>query len=203
MTRHPAWNPRIVGFAGFAHSGKDTAADHLVSDFGYVKVSWADKLREAAAALNPIVGWEPDNTPVRYVDLLQAEGYLGAKLHPEHGDEFRGTLIRMGTEMGRNVFGENFWVDLLMASLDPAQHYVIPDTRFPNEAQAIKSAGGVVIRIERPGVNAVVDHPSETALADWPYDGIMQNGGSIADLYAELDYGLTGQREPLGYPIHG
>ncbi len=178
--------PRIIAIAGFATSGKDTAADHLVAGYGYVKVSWADKLREAALALDPIVDWDPYDGPVRYADLVRRIGYNAAKSHSGVGPEVRRTLIRLGTEVGRNVFGENFWVDLLMSSLHPAKRYVIPDTRFPNEAWAAKSSG-VVVRVRRPGVGAVVDHPSETALADWPYDAYIENSGTVEDLHAALD----------------
>ncbi len=171
--------PRILGISGFARSGKDTAADFLVAEFGYVKVSWADKLREACAALDPIVGWTLVGGPVRYSEMVATLGYEGAKSDPQFGLEFRRTLIRLGTEVGRNVFGQDFWVHLLMGSLDPGQRYVIPDTRFPNEASAIKAARGQVIRIERPGVGAVADHPSETALADWAYDAVIVNDSSL------------------------
>jgi hypothetical protein len=181
--------PRIIGLAGFARSGKDTAADHLVAEYGYVKVSWAGKLREACLALDPIVGALPSGALVRYSAVIDDLGYEGAKSDPLFGDEFRRTLIRLGTEVGRDIFGQDFWVNLLVGSLDPGERYVVPDTRFPNEARAIKAygPGGRVIRIVRPGVDAVADHPSETALADWPYDAVIRNDADLRLLHWRLN----------------
>ena len=45
----------IVGFSGYARCGKDTAADHLVEHYGFEHRGFADKLREALYALNPII----------------------------------------------------------------------------------------------------------------------------------------------------
>ena len=61
-------------------------------------------------------------------------------------------------------------------------NWIITDTRFPNEAQAIKDAGGIVIRVDRPGVKAVNAHPSETGLDDWAFDHKIWNGSDITAL---------------------
>jgi len=69
----------------------------------------------------------------------------------------------------------------------PMPNWVITDTRFPNEAKAIKDAGGIVIRVDRPGVKAVNTHPSETALDDWNFDYKIMNGSDIASLMFSLE----------------
>lgn len=184
------WFPQVIAIAGFATSGKDAAADHLVARWGYRKVGWADKLREAASALNPIVGFEhvegQGPVEVRYCDVVDRVGYQAAKFHPHFGEEFRRTLIRLGTEVGREVLGPDTWVDALLRDVGSGP-VVIPDTRFPNEARAVFALGGIVIRIKRPGVEAFTDHPSETALVDWEYDAVIVNDGTLADLGAKLD----------------
>lgn len=68
--------------------------------------------------------------------------------------------------------------------------WLIPDMRFPNEFEAIRSRGGVTIRVERPYDKAdpKYDHPSETGLDDYVYgeqskfDYLIQNYGTIKDL---------------------
>ena len=45
----------IVGITGYAQHGKDTAAQVLVTEFGFVRVGFADALKELALAVNPIV----------------------------------------------------------------------------------------------------------------------------------------------------
>lgn len=61
-------------------------------------------------------------------------------------------------------------------------NWIITDTRFPNEAQAIKKAGGFIIRVDRPGVNAINAHPSETALDDWEFDYRIGNASDLTSL---------------------
>jgi hypothetical protein len=61
-------------------------------------------------------------------------------------------------------------------------NWIITDTRFPNEAEAIKKAGGIVIRINRPGVQPINPHPSETSLDDWEFDAVINNDGDVSDI---------------------
>lgn len=64
--------------------------------------------------------------------------------------------------------------------------WIITDTRFPNEAAAVKSKNGVLIRVVRPGTIPVNSHPSETALDDYPFDFIIDNSGNILDLIEQV-----------------
>lgn len=187
MTPHDL--PRLIGLNGRARSGKDTAASHLVANYGYTRVGWADALRACAHAVNPIVGWDRMG-PVRWAQLHNELGYEAAKDDPEYGPEFRRILLLMGTEAGRQILGENVWVNTLLDKLAPDKRYVIADTRFPNEAEAVTERGGVVIRIERPGLPRI-DHPSETGLDLWEFDAVVQNDGSIHDLYYNLELALA------------
>jgi hypothetical protein len=57
----------------------------------------------------------------------------------------------------------------------------ITDVRFPNEAVAIKRAGGTLVKINRPDV-AVLEHPSEHALDDWDqWDLVIDNDGTLEE----------------------
>ena len=61
---------------------------------------------------------------------------------------------------------------------------VVPDVRFPDEAQSIKERGGVIVRIKREGYEPVNAHISETAYQD--QDFIIVNDGTPEDLYNEF-----------------
>ena len=43
----------IIGLSGYAQVGKDTVANYLVENYGFVKVSFADPIREALYKLDP------------------------------------------------------------------------------------------------------------------------------------------------------
>jgi hypothetical protein len=104
----------------------------------------------------------------------------------------RDFLQKLGTDGLRTGLHENTWVNALMADYEGTYDldtdrttwpkWIITDTRFPNEAQAIKNAGGIVIRIDRPGVTAVNAHPSETALDNWKFDHKIMNGSDLTSL---------------------
>lgn len=186
----------VIGLSGYARSGKDAVAKILVEEHGYIRVSWGDKLREAVYALNPIVGatsqhgvedladeWGFVSGAMRYADVIDEIGYEAAKDHQIYGPEVRRTLQRMGTEAGRNVLGENVWVDALVNTMEAGKRYVIPDTRFPNEALAItERMAGEVWRVNRPGFAPANSHPSETALDGWQFNANVNNDGTLDDL---------------------
>jgi len=107
-------------------------------------------------------------------------------------------LQKLGTEAIRHGLHENTWVNALMADYHledsvlkfdvnvkiniPKSYWVITDTRFLNEAEAIKERGGVVVRIDRPGVGPMNNHKSETELDHYDFDYRISNSGDIKDL---------------------
>lgn len=144
-----------------------------------------------------------------YVPLLK-QNYEGLPLEYVIGMQqmtVRQFLQELGTDACRNGLHPNTWVNALMADYVPQPNkdvaaflaaeglpasmnagkeqmpnWIITDTRFPNEAQAIKDAGGIVIRVDRPGVKAINAHPSETGLDDWEFDHKIMNGSDIVSL---------------------
>ncbi len=175
----------IIGISGYARSGKDTIADILVGA-GYQKAAFADKLRESLLALNPIVSFDTISfQPIRYREILTMVGYERAKtLYPE----IRYLLQRLSTQVGRDLINKNIWVDLLMSDMDVSDNsdFVISDCRFPNEAEAIKAAGGQVWRVVRPGIEAANQHISEHALQGYEFDHVVFNDGTIEDLSSKV-----------------
>lgn len=173
MTTHP-----LIGLVGRKRVGKDTFALTLVDLHGYTRVAFADPIRDAALALDPIVGrpaipGDLDGShDLRLSDVIDAIGWERAK---EHVPEVRRTLQRLGTEVGRTI-DPDVWVRLALERIAAASGpVVVTDVRFENEANAIKRAGGALVRITRPEVETDDPHPSETALDDFPVDHIVRN----------------------------
>jgi hypothetical protein len=177
----------IIGLSGYARSGKNTAADALIQR-GWRQAGYADKLKEFLYAVNPLIPGHYGAGSLRLRQLVDSTGWDYAKTaYPE----VRSLLQRTGTEAGRRVLGDDVWVEALFADHKDAAGLVVTDVRFENEAKAVTDRGGVMIRVERPGVGPTKDrhgraHVSETALDDWPFDHVLVNDGSVGDLHRKL-----------------
>ena len=167
----------IIGFCGYAQSGKDTAAKFLV-DRGFKRLAFADILRQSLYNLNPLVVQGR-----RVQEIVDAVTWDVAKVE---FPEIRQLLQRLGTEVGRDLYGENFWVDRVMAQVKSSGDYVITDVRFPNEEAAVHQAGGKVIRIVRQGVGAVNTHVSDTGVDQLRIDGTILNDDSLEHFQSQV-----------------
>jgi hypothetical protein len=168
----------LLGLAGFARSGKDAAAAALVAD-GWERRAFADPLKEMLYILNPLLP-----SGYRVQQLVNAFGWDNAKVEPE----VRSLIQRLRTEAGRGVLGEDVWVRATMFAYPRDRDVVLSDVCFENEAEAIRAAGGRVIRIVRPGVEAVNGHVSERALVDsgFDFDHVLVNDGTLEQLHSAI-----------------
>ena len=174
--------------------------------------SWAGKLKTIASLVTgiPVQDFEDQefkktNLGPEWASLKRRPGKRQDGIFPKKADmelvsmTVRDLLQKLGTDAMRNGLHENTWVNALMADYTPTQvqwadgpvggyedgpmpNWIITDTRFPNEARAVKDKGGIVVKVERPGVGPINDHPSEVALKDYPFDYTINNSGSLEDL---------------------
>jgi hypothetical protein len=172
----------IVGISGYARSGKDTIADHLVNSYGFSQKSFASDMKKAMYILNPIVKSD-DISVFRYRQIVDAYGLDTAK---DTIPEIRRLLQVFGTEVGRDMFGIDFWVNLVLNNID-STNTVISDVRFKNEADAIRKAGGQIWRVNRENVNPITGHISEIDLDDYNFDVVINNNSGLIDLYSLVD----------------
>lgn len=164
----------IIGISGKIGSGKDTVGN-IISVWG--KDPWnikkfADALKETASIL----------TGIPRADF-EKEEVKNSNLGKEWSMTVRELLQKLGTEAIRNNVHENAWVNALMSGYNESYCYwVVTDVRFPNEADAIRERGGILIRLNR-NTGKSSNHPSETALDDYPhFDYVIDNNGTIGDL---------------------
>jgi hypothetical protein len=182
---------RIIAFCGVARSGKDTAAQALTAD-GWHRVAFADGVREALLALNPLVVWRAGDKEVmaergykHHTDVAQISEWGSDWEYAKRILDIRALLQRMGTEAGRDIHGDDCWIRLAERKVAAAPgNVVITDCRFANEADAIRSWGGLVVRIERDGVTACNEHASERL--DFEPDAVLRNDGTIDELHAKV-----------------
>lgn len=114
---------------------------------------------------------------------------------------YRELLQYFGTDLLRKQLHEDVWVNALFSGYKPIDrrteqdpddsninypNWIITDMRFPNEIEAVKSKGGITIRVNRlnPQMQSFeqANHPSETALDDAKFDWTIDNNGTIDDL---------------------
>lgn len=175
----------IVGLGHVARVGKDVAAQALCRDLGFRRIGFADKLKELALEADPmIVANQLTNVGIGSGNLKRLVHSLGWDQVKDQFPQARKFLQELGVG-GRNVFGENFWVEQALRGVGPADLVVVSDVRFVNEAEAIKAAGGRVVRINRPG-RVAAGHISETALLDYQFDAEVDNSGSVIELEGKI-----------------
>ena len=163
----------IIGLSGYASSGKDTVAQILVEKFGYKRMAFADSIRDILYTLNPLA-----HSGIHVQQLVDDYGWDIAKQE----SEVRRLLQVLGTEVGREFFGDDIWVDTLIAKIEPEDKVVITDVRFPNEAREIDYLCGEIWRVNRDGVEAINEHVSETQMDNYSFNRIINNNGSLEDL---------------------
>ena len=163
---------------------------------GWEVKKWAGKLKTIASILTgiPVQKFEdqefkksllgPEWGTVRDIPLSSIPVFADIQFNALMS--VRELLQKIGTDALRDNLHQDVWVNALMVDYNDTLNWVITDTRFPNEAEAIKKAGGIIIRIERPGVKPVNPHPSETSLENWKFDHVINNDGSLSDLTKKI-----------------
>jgi hypothetical protein len=211
----------IIGVCGLIGAGKDTIADYLVNIHQFRRESFANTLKDAVSS---VFGWDRELLEGRtrhsrewreQVDSWWAERLGMPDLTP------RWVLQYWGTEVVRRSFHDDTWIASLENKLrKTSDDVVISDCRFPNEIQAIKQAGGLVIRVHRGpdpkwyddavAVNAGPTHlswalskgqlekfgihASETAWVGTKFDTVIDNNSSLDHLYSQINDLVQGLR---------
>jgi len=209
----------IIGVCGFIGSGKDTVADYLTNFHGFRRESFANSLKDAVAQ---VFGWNRTMLEGRtkearewreQVDPWWAERLGMPNLTP------RWVLQYWGTEVCRKGFHDDIWIAALENKLrNSKDDIVISDCRFPNEIKSIKAAGGKIVCVERghrphwydiavqanKGSANAQDwlvkegiHASETAWVGTNFNFVLDNNGSIDQLYAQVKLLIDQEQDPL------
>lgn len=203
----------IIGICGFIGSGKDTIADYLVNLHGFRRESFANSLKDAVAQ---VFGWDRTMLEGRTKHSREWREQPDQWWSQRLGQEITPRLMLQlwGTEVCRRGFHDDIWIASLENKLRNSQdHIVISDCRFPNEISAIRSAGGRVVRVVRgpepewydaavsvnqgPNGNSSWSlsrsrleklgiHASETAWVGTEFDAVIDNNGTLDDLYQQV-----------------
>jgi hypothetical protein len=187
--------PLIIGLAGLIGAGKSTAAHHLIDSRGFSRVRFADPLKQMLANLLGTMG-TPSALVCRMIDgdLKETPTPLLEGATPRHA------MQTLGAEWGRGHIGQDLWINAWTRAVAvevnssgraqrPAR-IVADDCRYPNEIAAIRARGGLVIWVDRPGIEPAA-HESERAIGPQDCDMVITNDGSIFALGVALSAAIT------------
>jgi hypothetical protein len=165
---------KVICISAKAQHGKDTAAQLL---------------KEYLESINKRV------LIIHYADLLK---FICTKFFGWDGnkDEAGRTILQhVGTDTIRRQ-EPDYWVDFVVKFLklfsNDWDYVLIPDCRFPNEAEKMMASFDTkVLRIYRPNFNNGLSaeqlaHPSETSMDHYKFDAIISNDGSLDELRQKL-----------------
>ena len=191
----------LIGMAGRAGTGKDTAGDYLCARYGFERASFAQAIKIMLEAKFAHVGidhaylYEPalKNVPI-----------------PGLGVSARRLMQTLGTEWGRNIIGGQLWVDLLdlhlgiRAGMPVHDRLVVTDVRFPNEAAWVHASGGKIVHLARTQTPHLRDgHESEAWADQLPADvRLVNDGPTVASLHQMLDALMASLGAEERPPLH-
>lgn len=164
----------IISLSGKKQTGKTTIAEMIKDILGHKDVyiiSWADALKEEVA--------KACGVSVKYIE--------------EHKSNFRLILQGWGTDFRRELGHKCYWIEKLLVKLLELPSNciaIIPDTRFLNEIENIKSVGAYLFKIERES-KPTDGHISENELNNFTqWDCIINNNVSLGELRGTLEVEL-------------
>ena len=186
----------IILIHGLKRSGKDTFASILK------ELEPAVEIKPFAGPLKEITAKAFDLAP-SVIDYLKNDesikiGFRSPQEKMCTGKTMRNFLQNLGTEAMKPIFGDYVWAKLFTDSYLKSPEgciFVAPDFRVIEEYQYIISEAidVVTVKIQRDEVEESGDlHITEQGLADFNFDYLIDNNGTLEDLRAEavefLDY---------------
>ena len=184
-------NVLIIGLAGKLGTGKDYIIENYLKPFiergafgsarkdNKLIVAFADHLKVKVAS---------ENNDIDIADCIKSHKPI----------DVRKRLQIEGTEKGRNIYGDNIWINTLENWIylhhkrNNIKTFIISDCRFRNEAEWIENKmSGLLIYVNSPNrnkkalelesnnnsevYNKIKSHPSENALDNYPFKYTINN----------------------------
>lgn len=182
----------LIGLCGYPGVGKDELAKFAVAHYAFTRVAFGDKLRQALWAINPHIPLESRILGVKFTKVVRLQdlvNLIGWERAKHEYPIVREHLQTVGTEAGRDIHGENCWINAskLTAVVKEKPNVIVTDVRFGNEVRHVRKLGGVLVNVTRPGVGPVNNHASEQMDYRKVADYFLANDGGIEDLGVKFD----------------
>lgn len=189
----------IAIFNGPANSGKDTAADHLVAEYGYTKLEMKGALRRVAHSMASLAA--PD--AVELCNRLEYETdpndptvrLKNTEVRPEFGNRtWRQFLIWISEDVCKPIFGADiFSLAAVKAIRDSKADWVtFSDCGFQVEIDTIyrllnDEAQIDLVHISRPGYTFEGDSRNYVANPGGVTPDLISNTGDVPELIRRVD----------------
>jgi len=172
----------IIGICGPKGSGKSTLSDYLCQHHEFIEYAFAKPLKQGIQCMFGLTDdqlYDPDKKeeidPVWGVTPRQLFQVIGTELLRKQLPELLPTFHS----------GDGLWIQMFhkFMKLHSSKRVVVSDVRFQKEAMAIRNLGGLLVYVERPGLQ--LEHDQHTSEQEWrriTYDVRVKNDGSIQEL---------------------
>lgn len=195
----------IIGLCGFQSAGKDTIADYLIKEHGFIRLTFASAVKDIISIM---FGWpriklegltKEDREWREQVDYWWSKTLNIPNLSP------RFVMQYIATDVFRKHFHPDIWVKIIeneinkILDLSVNKNIVISDCRFENEINMLSRLGGKIIQVyrdppywfhkyrngENPNEIRYI-HQSEIEWIRCYRDFDIDNDGTIEELYEKV-----------------
>lgn len=218
MGLNAAWllhyNMKLWALSGWPKSGKDTLADFLVKQRGFVRISSGDALKQQVSRdhgipLADLHDVERKDLPLLHRPVVSSDAFSNwvadfmkkefrtkeGKPNPQNGEMVYWTPRAIGSfeAFAKKAVDPAYWIGQATKDLEINQHYVLTDWRFKSEQSFLKEKFGndvLFIRIERfetCASSSPFEHDLDDAIFDVVLDNSEKNGVTMEELYAQAD----------------
>lgn len=173
----------LIALLGPIGSGKTTLAWEMVKHQGYQRTRFAEGLKRMMSAFLEMQGLGHS----KIIRMLDGD-FKNIETEFLSGRTPRHAMQMLGTEY-RDLINKEMWVNAWEKQADlmlrAGQKVVVDDMRFVHEAKRVRQMGGMIIRIDRPGIDPG-EHQSEKEYLEVIPDHIILNNGTPDDMIRQL-----------------
>jgi len=198
----------IIGITGTKGSGKDTFAKYLIEHFGFIRLAFADKLKEACQI---IFGFSDDQIhDPRAKEIVDSYWkHTPREILQIVGTElFRDKLSESLSDIGQDIWIRSVDRQIKNMIANGKKRFVITDVRFPDELEYISRINGYTVKIFRDNANTkridagydvankLSTHKSEIMIDKFECDYLINNNKTIQELHYQAHnlYNLVNPR---------
>lgn len=178
---------RIIGIIGRKRHGKDTVGNFLVKYLNFIRLGYADNLKECCRA---VFGFNDEQlygnlkeTIDKYWNITprKAFEYVGTDL-------FRNQIHNILPDIGSDIWIKSLERKILnLSENNDNLNIVFTDVRFQNEIDFIKKHNGIIIKVERPDIISDSTHESETNCDNFQFDHKIINDSTLDELNNKIN----------------